>query len=159
MNEARYSRAEAAVIRHSADLVRFAYSFLLNRADAQDAVQDAFESYWKHAPEFTEETQEKAWLMRVTANRCKSMLRSSWFRTRAPLSEDLPAGEEERSVLMALGRLPAKYRTAVHLHYYHGYSIKEIAALLNIPEGTVGTRLARGRELMKQELGGFEDEE
>lgn len=155
----RYERAAAALTKWNADLVRFAYAYLLNRSDAQDAVQDAFMSYMKHAPEFADESGEKAWLMRVTANRCKSLLRSGWFKSREPIPEDLPAEEPKKAVILALGRLPSKYRMPLHLHYYCGYSLKEMSGLLGAGEATLGTRLARGRELLRQELGGEEIED
>ncbi len=157
LDNARYYAAALALRRWSADLVRFAYSYLLNHADAQDAVQDAFVSYMKHAPVFSDTEAEKAWLIRVTANKCKNMLRSGWFKSREPLSEELPADEESREVIRAMGKLPGKYRWPVHLHYYEGYSIAEIAQMLGAREATVGTWLSRGRELLRRELGGTEE--
>ncbi|MBO7385000.1 MAG: sigma-70 family RNA polymerase sigma factor, partial [Clostridia bacterium] len=76
LDNARYDAAALALRRWSADLVRFAYSYLLNHADAQDAVQDAFVSYMKHAPVFSDPEASMAWLIRVTATKCKKMLRS-----------------------------------------------------------------------------------
>ena len=150
----RSAAVTRAVSRYSADLVRLAYSYLLCRADAQDAVQDAFMSYLKHAPEFENEDKEKAWLMKVTANRCRNVLRSPWFKNRAPIPEDLPADGDSREVILALGKLAKKYRMCVHLHYYEGYSINEIAQMLGAKPATVGTWLSRAREQLKQELGG-----
>ena len=150
----RSAAATRAVMRYSADLVRLAYSYLLSRADAQDAVQDAFVVYLKRAPQFESEEKEKAWLMQVTANRCKNMLRSPWHKNRAPIDEEMPADEDSREVILALGRLPKKYRMCVHLHYYESYSLNEIAGLLGTKPATVGTWLSRARALLKQELGG-----
>lgn len=154
LEQDRYALAASALTRLGPELVRYAYAILLNRADAQDAVQEALLSYMKRAPLFADAQQEKAWLLRVTANKCKSMLRSGWFKTRAPINEELPASEESREVIWALAKLPAKYRNAVHLHYYEGYSIEEIARMLGAKQATVGTWLKRGRELMRMELGG-----
>ncbi len=154
LEQDRYALAASALTRLGPELVRYAYAILLNRADAQDAVQEALLSYMKHAPLFEDDQQEKAWLLRVTANKCKSMLRSSWFKARAPIDEELPASEESREVIWALAKLPAKYRNAVHLHYYEGYSIEEISRMLGAKQATVGTWLKRGRELMRIELGG-----
>ena len=156
LNQQRRAAVTRAVTRWSADLVRLAYSYLLSRADAQDAVQDAFMVYLKRAPEFAGEAQEKAWLMKVTANRCKNVLRSPWFKNREPIPEELPADEGSREVILALANLPKKYRMCVHLHYYEGYSIEEIASLLGAKPATVGTWLSRARALLKQELGGNE---
>ncbi len=154
LNQKRSAAATMAVMRWSADLVRLAYSYLLSRADAQDAVQDAFMIYLKRAPEFDAPEQEKAWLMKVTANRCKNVLRSGWFKNREPIPEELPADEDSRDVIRALAALPKKYRMCVHLHYYEGYKLDEIAAMLGTKPATVGTWLNRARAQMKTELGG-----
>ncbi|MBR4236037.1 MAG: RNA polymerase sigma factor [Clostridia bacterium] len=158
-SDSRYARAGGALMRFGPDLVRFAYSYLLNLADAQDAVQDALVAYMKRAPEFGDDESEKAWLFTVTANKCRSFLRSGWFKSRAEIPESVPAQDESREVLNALSRLPRKYRMPLHLHYFEGYSIEEIAAMLNAKPATVGTWLARGREMLKTEIGGFDDEE
>lgn len=149
----RNAAAVRAVTRYSAELVRLAYSYLLSRADAQDAVQDAFMTYLKSAPAFESDEKEKAWLMKVTANRCKNVLRSHWYKSRQPIPEELPADEDSREVILALGKLPKKYRLCVHLHYYEGYSLNEIAALMNAKPASVGTWLSRARAQLKQELG------
>ena len=60
---------------------------------------------------------------------------------------------EESTVLLAVLALEEKYRVPIHLHYYEGYSIAEISKLLRCPAATIGSRLARGREKLKQELG------
>ena len=60
--------------------------------------------------------------------------------------------EPESALLDAVRALPEKYSAVIHLHYYEGYSIREIAKLLGVPAPTVGTRLARGRERLRQLL-------
>ncbi len=150
----RSAAAIRAVTQYSADLVRLAYSFLLDRADAQDAVQDVFMVYLRRAPNFESSEKEKAWLMKVTANRCRNILRSPWRRNRAPIPEELPAEEDSREVLLALGKLPGKYRLCIHLHYYEGYTLQEIADMLGSKPASVGTWLSRARVLLKDELGG-----
>ena len=69
---------------------------------------------------------------------------------RAAASSAAPA--EDGDLLRAVQALPEKYSAVIHLHYYEGYSIKEIAKLLGLPAATVGTRLARGRERLRQML-------
>lgn len=158
-SEVRYRQAADALSKWGADLVRFAWSYLHNLHDAQDAVQDALLSYMKHAPEFETEAQEKAYLLTLTANRSRNMLVSGWFKSRNPIPEELPAENESRELLNAICALPRKYRQSVHLHYYEGYSIEETAKILGAKPATVGTWLARGREALKAQLGGLEDEE
>ena len=95
----------------------------------------------------------KAWLMQVTANECRNLLRSSWWRKTAPLEETLaiPApqhGDLFRTVMA----LPPKYRVMVYLRYYEEYSTKEMAQLLHISQMAVTTRLTRARQMLKAEL-------
>ena len=140
---------------YSPSLLRAALLYLKNTADAEDAVQDVFLSYWERQPDFVNEAARKAWLYKAVCNRCKDKLRSGWFRHRAELTEDLSYLPIEQSDLMdALFALDKKYRIPLHLHYYEGYTIKEIAAILKLPSATVGSRLSRGRTMLKQTLGG-----
>lgn len=148
-----------AVHAHTDALYRLAYTQLRSAADAEDAVQEAFLRLLRAAPTLENDAHTRAWLMRVTLNICRDMLRSPWHRRRDDLPEDLPAeGEDERAdLLRAVLALPAKYRAPIHLHYYEGYSIREIAALLGCPAATVGTRLARARRLLHAALTEEED--
>lgn len=140
-------------------LLRAAFLYLKNTADAEDAVQDVFLSYWERRPEFNNEAARKAWLYKACCNRCKDKLRSGWFRHRAELTEDLSYLPKEQSELMdALLALDETYRIPLHLHYYEGYAIKEIAAILKLPSATVGSRLSRGRAKLKQMLRGNDHE-
>lgn len=138
--------------RYGPALQRLAYVYLKNIHDAEDAVQDVFLAYLRSTAVFSAEEQRRAWLMTVTANRCRSLLRSPRRQTE-PLSEELaclPA--EESDLLRAVLALEEKYRLPIHLYYYEGYSIAEIAALLHRSAATVGSQLARGREKLKKML-------
>ena len=140
-------------------LLRAAFLYLKNATDAEDVVQDVFVSYMERKPHFENEAARKAWLYKTTANRCRDRLRSGWVKRRAQLTEDLSYLPEESSELLgALFKLDEKYRIPLHLHYYEGYSIKEIAAILKLPANTVGSRLSRGRALLKRLIGGYNDE-
>lgn len=131
-----------------------AFVYLKNKFDAEDAAQEVFVTYLRRAPFFLTAQKEKSWLMTVTANKCRDMLRSK-HREELPLTEDLSyLLPEESDVLKAVLELEEIYRVPIHLHYYEGYSIKEISALLHVRPGTVGSRLSRGREILKTRLGG-----
>ena len=100
---------------------------------------------------------EKAWLLRVTLNCLKSHWRMAWRRHDTPLDDRIPFPEPEDSALdEALRRLTPKYRAAVHLFYYEGYTAEEIARMSGEKPSTIRTRLTRARaqlrELMKGEL-------
>lgn len=155
--------ANEALIRlmraHAESLVRYAYSYLKSMAEAEDVAQEVFLSYLSKRPHFESAAHERAWLFRVAGNKCKNALKSGWFKSRNPIPERLPALEEgDREVLSAVLALEEKYRAPIHLYYYEDYSIREIAEILRAKPATVGTWLARGREILRGKLGGFDDE-
>jgi RNA polymerase sigma factor, sigma-70 family len=150
-----YGSIQQAVQRHMQSIVRVAYTYVKNTHDAEDIAQDTFLSYMNHAKAFESAEHEKAWLIRVCINKSKNFLKSGWFKSRNPLPEDLSVEmPEENAVLAAVMSLDEKYRLPIHLFYYEGYAINDIAKLLFIPSATVGTRLARARSLLKTTLGG-----
>ena len=136
-------------------LLRIAMTRLASPADAEDVVQDVFLKLLTARPQFRDDEHEKAWLIRATLHRACDMARMAEQRT-LPLedAEVLPGRElpEPSPILSAVQALPAKYSAVIHLYYYEGYSIKEIANLLRLSVPTVGTRLSRGRERLRQIL-------
>lgn len=150
---ADYSEGIADIVQtYSASILRFAFAFLKNRADAEDIAQEVFIAYLKKRPRFDSEAKRKSWMLKVTANKCRNVLKSSWNR-RTEMPDNLPCmPEEDKKTLTALLALEEKYRIPMHLHYYEGYAISEIAALLNTKPATVGTWLARGRSLLRTAL-------
>lgn len=138
---------------YSSMLLRLACTRLDHPADAEDAVQEVFLRLLTARPVFRDAEHEKAWLIRTTLHRA-SDFRKAAARKNVPLDETAQAAEPdvENGLRAAVLALPEKYSAVVHLHYYEGYSIKEIAKLLGIPAATVGTRLARGRERLRQML-------
>ena len=141
--------------RHVVMLYRVAYSFMKNGPDAENMVQEAFVRLLHSGMTFQSPEHEKAWLIRTTLHRACDVARAA-ERRNLPLetAEVLPGGEmpEPSPILSAVQALPAKYSAVIHLYYYEGYSIKEISKLLQIPLPTVGTRLSRGRERLRQLL-------
>ena len=136
-------------------LYRFAFSYLMNVEMAEDVAQEVFVSLIRSDPAFTDDTHLRAWLIRATANRCKSWGRSPWRRRTVPLddSRDAAAPSAESSgVFEAVAALPAKYRWPVYLHYIEGYTAAEIGQLLGCPRNTVLSRLSRAREKLKDAL-------
>lgn len=162
MNKALAGRDTVTRLIHaySRALLRIAFTYMRNTSDAEDIVQDVFLSLCANPQTFDSPEHEKAWLIRCTINRCKNQLTSCSFKKTQPLDENLSVlPEEESAVLIAMMRLPAKYRTVLHLHYYEDYSIQEIAKLLEKKPATIGTWLARGRDKLRDTLkGGSYDE-
>lgn len=139
-------------------MLHSAFALLRNTADAEDAVQDTFLKLIRKRPNFRDEEHLKAWLLRVTVNTAKDMLRSS-ARKCTELVEEIPfVSSEDNDLLNEVLNLPEKYRLVVHLYYYEGYSIKEIASILHKPPATVNTRLDRGRKMLRTSLEGEDNE-
>lgn len=133
---------------------RVAYSYTRNRADSEDIVQDTFVKLLKADKSFDSEDHIRAWLIRVAANLAKNMVGSAWFSRREELSEDIPTKTvEDNGLSAAMAELDGKYSVVIYLHYYEGYSVREIARLLRISEPNVKARLMRGREKLKRYLG------
>ena len=137
--------------RYKDDVYRLALSCTRSPQEAEDICQTVFLKLLEHpsiAP-----GKEKAWLMQVTANQCRSLLRSHWWSRTAPMDEKLPTPTAESDgVREAVMSLEPKYRVVVYLYYYEQYTVKEIAQLLRISTSCVSTRLFRARELLKKRL-------
>lgn len=137
---------------HMDMIFRLAFGYLKSRADADDVTQTVLLRLYKTDKAFESDAHVKNWLLRVTVNECKKLLRTPWRRTDdfEAYAETLSFDEPEYAGLFeAVMALDEKCRAAVVLHYYEGYSISEISALLRVPAGTVGTRLKRAREKLK----------
>lgn len=139
-----------AVEIYSDMLFQLAFHYVHDRSTSEDLVQSAFVKLITSNRRFQSEEARKAWLLRVTINLCKNHLNSSWIQKTTTLSEELPyITKEESSILEEVFSLPPKYKAVIYLYYYQGYSIKEISSILKLPAATVGTRLSRGRNLLK----------
>lgn len=133
------------------DVYRLALSYTRSTQEAEDVCQTVFLKLMEQKA--ITPGKERAWLMQVTANQCRSLLRSAWWRKTAPLEEcNAAAPEPENPVLSALLALPPKYRIVLYLHYYECLSSAEIGKLLHISQSAVTTRLSRGRQLLETQL-------
>lgn len=141
---------------------RLALCRLQNTADAEDVYQDVFLRLLEQRAGRWDGEHLKAWLIRAALNRCADLGRLRRRRGTLPLEEaaDMsgPADGAAAELWDAVGRLPEKLRTAVHLFYGEGYESGEIGALLGIPAATVRSRLRRARAELRDLLGGFDDE-
>lgn len=147
------NRLEELVDKHEHTLYRAALALLGDPQEAEDAVQDAFLRYLEKRPELRDEGHEKAWLLKVTANRCKSALRTKRRHPAVELLDVYPAPDREsRELMEGILALPANQRAAVHLHYYEGYTSEEIGSILGQRPGTVRSHLSRAREALRRYL-------
>lgn len=134
---------------------RVSYSYLKNREDAEDVVQNVFLKLYREPKPFDSEDHVRYWLVRVTVNECKTMLRLPWRKQESfedhagKLSFPSP---EHSDLFYAVMDLPKKYRLPIYLYYYEGYSTQELADILKLPKGTVCVHLKRGREMLKNQL-------
>lgn len=145
-----------AVQRYSDTVYRAAVHNCACTADAEDVTQDVFEKLLKYNGSFESAEHLKAWLLRVTINRCRDLTRAARNKD-TELDENIPAPEPaDGSVLDAVRALPEPYRNAVYLHYYEGYTAAEIGRMTGAPANTVLSWLRRARTqlhtMLKEEI-------
>lgn len=147
--------------KYSNMIYRLALTRTKRKEDAEDVFQDVFYKLSQKMPKFENENHEKAWLIRVTINLSKNLFLSGWMKNTIPLEDEIKFEDgKEQEVYFEVLALPEKYRTVIHLFYYEGLSIKEIATVLKTNENTIKTRLSRAKEKLKSKLeGGFDSEE
>ena len=141
-------------------IYRVAFSQVKNHADAEDITQEVFLKIIRHDMRYQSMEHERAWIVRVTINLCRDLLKSKWHKTSVSMVEVSEAQrgtcenftEIQDDMMWAVLQLPEKYRNCLYLFYYEDYSIKEIAQSLEMPENTVKTNLKRGRQALKEFL-------
>lgn len=143
----------AAVNKYGDLVLRLCLIHLKNKADSDDIFQEVFLRYYRHNGSFESEEHEKAWIIRVTNNVCKDLLRNFFHSRTVSIDEigELQGRDETeyREVFEAVLSLPEKNREVVYLHYYEGYKAKEIASILKMNVNTVYTLLTRSKEMLK----------
>ena len=143
------------VYRYQDTVFRLAYGYTKNHFDADDVTQNVLLQLYKTDKAFESEAHLKNWLLCVTVNQCKNLFRAPWRKHEnlEDYANTLVFQEEDSKDLfcMVMG-MDQKYRVTLLLHYYEGYSIREIAQIMNIPEKTVSIRLARGRKILREML-------
>ena len=138
--------------RYMDTVYRVAYSYLRSPSDADDVTQDVLLQLYKQDKAFESDAHVKNWLIRVTVNRCKNVLRAPWHKAEdiADYENSLVFEEPRcRELFDAVLALDRRYRLPVLLYYYEGYRQREIAQLLHVPEETVRTRLSRARAKLR----------
>lgn len=151
----RESMIENAVREYTQMVLNIAYTYTKNSYDAEDIAQDVFLALYKNIWKINSEEYIKAWLIRVTINKSKNYMKTAWIRKRCEMPDmqrDM-SSNKTGDLLHAVLSLDEKYKIPIYLMYYEGYSIKEIAKIIKIKPATVGTRLKRGREILKNILG------
>ena len=151
------------LLKRNAEMVyKLAFARCGNEADADDIFQQVFLRYLTRKPNFASDEHEKAWFIRATINRSKSLWDSAFRRHTQPLEEapladptnPFEAHESRADLAAALAQLPADYRTLIHLFYYEDLSTAQIAQLLKRREGTVRQQLTRARRQLQEIMKG-----
>lgn len=146
--------------KYANDVLRVSYFYLGDRQQAEDVTQDVFVRLLTNSPDLAP-GREKAWLLKVALNRCRDLWRASWVKRvvlgspameLAPAPGSLEDHMEKQELMAAIRRLPADFRDVILLHYYQGYGIAEIAQMMDVPEGTISSRLSRGRKKLEEIL-------
>lgn len=146
-------------------IMRVCYTYLRSTQDAEDICQDVLLKALQRPQRFASADHERAWIIRVSINTSKDFLKRRANRTTvaldevpepegAPHASEAQLAAQSHSALQSVMRLPANYREAIYLHYYEGYSIKQIAGLVGASESAIATRLSRGRAMLRPVLEG-----
>ena len=147
----------AAAIKQIERLLFAASYAILGNSDAcADAVQSALMKAWQNRDSLKNDAGFKSWMVQIVSNESKNYLRR---KPNLPLDDNIPTAEEDQDhidVKQAVSALPESARLIVMLYYFERYSVKDICILLNLPEGTVHSRLSRAREQLRKELPDYE---
>ncbi len=152
--------AEEILDLHGNSILRLGVSYLHNKEDAEDILQETMIKFVTVRPNFESEAHRKAWLMRVASNLAKNRIDYNKVRDTMELNEeiagevqeDLDRGDEYKAIWAAVRCLPVHQREAIHLFYQEGYSTSEIAVLTGRREATVRSDLKRARDKLKELL-------
>lgn len=151
------SELKQSIETYSDTIKRICFLYLKNESDTEDVFQDVFLKYALFSGVFNSPEHEKAWLIRVTINRCKDVLKNFYRRNIVSINhlENIIGDEFESysELLETVLSLPEKYKVVIYLFYYENYSVHEISKILHKNENTIYTNLSRGREKLKKLLG------
>ena len=157
MKKDTYQSAQMVVERliedYGQDVLKIAYLYVKDQQLAEDIFQEVFYKVMKNYHKFEHLSSEKTWLIRITINTCKDLLRTSWLRrvtTFGTLEEqnqtqyeqpfDMTQSESNNELYEMIMKLPQRYKEVILLFYYEDFSYDEMAKILNIPKGTVQSR-------------------
>ena len=158
-NKATNADLENTILKYSDLLYRICFLILKNEQDVGDVIQETFIQYMKKHPDFESEEKKKAWLIKVSQNKCKDFLRFHKRHSYVPIDEveDILMGTSDveasdKVQLEEIWELEYKLKSVVILYYIEGYSIKETAQMLAISESACKKRLERARNKLKEML-------
>ncbi len=146
---------EKAYKKYNKMIYQVSFSYMKNKMDAEDTVEDTFVKLMKHGANFQSEEHEKAWLLRTAINLCKNNLKH-WRRKFENIDDHENLHDEnqfkENEILEAVIKLPDRYKAAIYLYYYEGYTTAEIAQILKKPHSSVRVHLHKAKKILKEVL-------
>lgn len=149
---------EERILAMQDKMYRISTTILRRMCDREDAVQSAIFKAWQHQGKLRNENAMQAWVMRILINECYALLRKQQKEIPSDTLPERETAEDARPDIYRLFTgIDEKYRLVMMLHYVEGYQIKEIARMLRLPQGTVKSRLHRGRIILRETVA-LEDE-
>lgn len=151
MNKERFTNK---VLDAETTLYRVSMSMLKNEKDCEDAVQDAILIAYERLSTLKNEDYFTTWLIRILINVCNKQIKKRRKVYQSEIMTDIGENDDYSNIEIKeiFEKLPLKIRTVIMLYYGEQFSVKEIKDILHIPEGTVKSRLAKGRNILKIEL-------
>ncbi len=147
---------EQTIIEYSDLLYKICFLILKDDSDVQDVLQETFIKYMTKSPDFESEDHKKAWLIKVSQNKCKEFLRFHKRHAAVPLEEveesfSVTDGmdTDTSNILSLIWNLKYKLKSVVILYYIEGYKVNEVARILGISESAVKKRLERARKELR----------
>ncbi|NLO84360.1 MAG: RNA polymerase sigma factor [Clostridiales bacterium] len=148
---------KAEYLHHERLFYRVSYSMLGNNDDCADAIQDTLLRAWERRSTLRNIKAFRPWIMRILTNICTDILRKRSKLVLVPFEESeqqavMPAPSSPLPLKEAMDQLSPQLRVATLLYYIEGYSVKEIAQMLDVPQGTVKSRLLYARQNLQKLL-------
>lgn len=144
---------EEKIKEHSNMVYKIAFLMLKNQEDAEEVYQETFIKLYENFKKMKNDEHMKHWLIRVTINNCKMLMRKRKRENIVELDENISAEDNHNSdSIEAVKKLPEKYRIVIYLFYYEQYKVSEMSKILKISEGTIKSQLSRARDMLKNEL-------
>ena len=147
---------EQTIIEYSDLLYKICFLILKDDSDVQDVLQETFIKYMTKSPDFESEDHKKAWLIKISQNKCKEFLRFHKRHATVPLEEveesfSVTDGmdTDTSNILSLIWNLKYKLKSVVILYYIEGYKVNEVARILGISESAVKKRLERARKELR----------
>jgi RNA polymerase sigma-70 factor (ECF subfamily) len=132
-------------------LYRVSYSQLSQKSDRDDAVQECLLKAWNKRSQLKDERFMQTWVIRILINECHNIRKKrNRELSKDQISIPVAPADADHELHDALLKLDDSLRLPILLHYIEGYTLREIAQILRLPQGTVKSRMSRARQKLKE---------